>query len=233
VASTRKVLSRLQQKLREPRACPVPLTEGLEWLGVRLQARQQRWGGQAAYGYVVPDAKVEEMLARLSEMTEPPSDRIDASAFNLGRWIVSINEQLRDWRQAYLFADNAGEVFRALDDHSRERVGELLQSVTGLRRVAVCQQYRVRLPRGFWTWEVPGARLVVLSSLAPHCPGNLVRRPPWDGLSHAAVEQGPPPAQRLALPAPRLPATSRESDPAVPSTNGSAGPTGEENTGEA
>lgn len=132
-----------------------------------------------SFGYAVPDPKVADMLNRLSEMTVPPSERIDAGAFNLGRWIVSINEQLRDWRQAYLFADNAPEVFRALDDHCRERVALLMQSVTGLRRAALNGQYRVRLPRGFWTWEVPGARLVVLSSLAPHCAGNLIRKPAW------------------------------------------------------
>ena len=57
------------------------------------------------------------MLERLSEMTAPPSSRLDADVFDLGRWIVSINEQLREWRQAYVFADNAPEVFHAVDEH--------------------------------------------------------------------------------------------------------------------
>ena len=46
------------------------------------------------------------MLDRLVEMTAPPSDKIDAAAFNLGKWIVSVNTQLRDWWQAYRYADN-------------------------------------------------------------------------------------------------------------------------------
>ena len=59
---------------------------------------RQGWaGGRLAFGYVVPDAKVGDMLARLTEMTAPPSDKIDAAAFNLGRWVVSVNTQLRDW----------------------------------------------------------------------------------------------------------------------------------------
>lgn len=37
------------------------------------------------------------MLGRISEMTGPPSTRINASAFGLGQWMVSINEQLDDW----------------------------------------------------------------------------------------------------------------------------------------
>ncbi len=119
------------------------------------------------------------MLERVVEMTLPPSARIDASAFNLGRWLVSINEQLRDWRQAYLYADNAAEVFAALDEHTRERVVQLLHAVTGKRFQNLRAEYRVRLPRGFWTWKVNGCALVVLSSLAPHAPENLTRRPPW------------------------------------------------------
>lgn len=35
--------------------------------------------------------------------------------------------------------------------------------------------YKTRLPLGFWTWQVNGVRMSVLSSLAPHCPANLTR----------------------------------------------------------
>ncbi|MGF1580764.1 MAG: reverse transcriptase domain-containing protein [Gemmataceae bacterium] len=175
----RQVLRRLHLKLKDNGACIVPVESGLSWLGVRLQPRPHRWTGETTFGYLIPDAKVVEMLDRITEMTAPPSQRIDGSAFNPARWIVSINQQLRDWRQAYRFADNAPEVFRVLDDHTRECVATLLVAITQTKRSQIYQQYRVKLPRGFWTWEVPGARLVVLSSLAPYAPANLIRKPRW------------------------------------------------------
>ena len=96
------------------------------------------------------------MLERIVEMTTPPSARIDASAFNLGRWIVSVNEQLRDWRQAYLYADNGAEVFAALDEHTRERVAQLLHAVTGKAAFRICAQNiacvcHAASGRGRWT----------------------------------------------------------------------------------
>ncbi len=216
-ALTRQVLRRLHQRPRDPAAVPVPLEAGLDWLGVRLRPRPQRWGGRLTHGYVVPDARVVEMLGRLDEMTAPPSARVDGAAFNPAKWIVSISDQLRDWRQAYVYADNAPEVFRALDDHARARVGLLLQSITGARGPELLRRYRVRLPRGFWTWEVPGARLTVLSSLAPQAPANLTRRPAWTQrhLVGRPVAVAPherngrrdaPPAARAALPPPAVPA---------------------------
>lgn len=179
VACTSKLLARLHQRLRDPRAIPCLVREGVDWLGVRLQARARRWSNQIAFGYVILDAKVLDMLDRLTEMTTPPSDKIDASAFNPGGWIESLNEQLRDWYHAWRFADNAAEVFQALDQHARERVALLLQSLTGARRNELYERYRQRMPRGFWTWGANGTRLVVLSSLAPHCPAYLTRRPAW------------------------------------------------------
>lgn len=179
VACVRQVLANLHQRLRDPHAAPTALTTGLTWLGVRLQPQLRPWTRTVTFGYVVPEDRVAAMLQRLTEMTTPPSDRIEAGAFNLGRWVVSINEQLRDWRQAYLFADNATEVFRAIDEHTRERMALLVQAVTGARAAQLYAQYRVRLPRGFWTWQVEGTRLVCLSSLAPHNPVALTRRPPW------------------------------------------------------
>jgi hypothetical protein len=51
------------------------------------------------------------------------------------------------------------------------------------------ERYRVPLPRGFWTWEVEGARVVALSALTPHNPVNLTRRPAWMRV-RAAAETG-------------------------------------------
>jgi len=60
-----------------------------------------------------------------------------------------------------------------------ERIGELLHSVSGAGWADIRRNHLVRLPRGFRTWEVPGARLSVLSSLAPSAPAWLTRRPVW------------------------------------------------------
>jgi group II intron reverse transcriptase/maturase len=200
----RRVLGRLQQQLRTPIAAPRPIQEGVGWLGVRLQPRIRPWSPRPQLGYVVPDDKVTAMLARLTEITTPPSDKIDPAAFNLARWIVSINDQMREWRQAYLFADNSPEVFRSLDEHALDRVGQLLRCVTGQRMGQLYETYRARLPRGFSTWEVPGARLTVLSSLAPHSPSRLIRRPAWMRPETSPRRSAPPPRDSypLALPAP-------------------------------
>lgn len=207
VREIRNHLATLRQSLRHPNPAPRSLQEGVEWLGVCLRQRPYCWTGRTTFGYTIPDAKVLEMLARLDEITTPPSSRISSSAFNPARWIVSINDQLREWRQAYLFADNAFDVFRTLDDHCRYRTGQLLMALTGCSRSEL-QNYRTFLPRGFWTWEVDGARLVVLSALAPHYPGRLERPPLW---MHAKVlaDVAPPrpiPVNPEPLPSP-LPAT--------------------------
>lgn len=178
IVSIRRLLDQLRQRLRNPHAFPVAIHEGIDWLGVRLQPRPRSWIAVTTFGYIIPDAKVVEMLHRIDEMTQRPCELIQAAAFNPARWILSINEQLRSWRQAYLFADNSKDVFQAIDDHCRVRVGQLLQAITNTPKRYLAQ-FRVRLPRGFWTWEVPGARLVILSSLAPHCPSHLTRRPAW------------------------------------------------------
>jgi RNA-directed DNA polymerase len=179
VQSVRATLARLHQNVKHSNAKADPATTGFNWLGVHIRPRHCPWGRSAGFGYVIPDDKVRAMLSRLEEMTIPPSDKIDPSAFNLARWIVSLNTQLRDWHQAYRFADNGPDVFRVLDDLSRERVRELLLTVGGVRSADVHRRFRIKLPRGFWTWEVPGGRLVVLSQLAPHAPANLTRTPAW------------------------------------------------------
>jgi group II intron reverse transcriptase/maturase len=173
----RAAARRLRLRLR--RRGPTRISDGIEWLGVRIQPRKRFWAGAQSFGYVVPEAKVLKMMDRITDMTTPPSSRLDASAVRLDRWIVSLNEQYRSWREAYLYADNAPHVFRALDEYTNQRVLALLQSVTGLRRSAVYRRYRSRLARGFRTWEVDGCRLVVLSALAPRSPYALTRRPAW------------------------------------------------------
>lgn len=203
LALTRQVLGRLQQQLRSPVATPRPILDGVEWLGVHIQPRPHRWTGWVTFGHAIPDAKVRDMIARLTEMTQPPNDRIAGAAFNAAKWIVSINDQLRDWRAAYLYADNAPDVFRALDEHTRDRVGRLLRSILGLSPYQLLRQHRVRLPRGFWTWEVPGARLSVLSSLAPHAPSNLVRRPVWMERRPGKPTTAQPLPQAIPLEAPK------------------------------
>jgi group II intron reverse transcriptase/maturase len=178
VALLRGVLNKQHQKFK-PEPSSRTVKTGIEWLGVVLRPRALVRQGSTEFGYQVPEAKIQSMLRRLEEMTNPPSDKIDAAAFNLGRWIVSVNDQLRDWRAAYLFADNGPELFRLLDDVARDRVGHLIKAVTGANWGEVRRSHYARLPRGFWTWEAPGARLSVLSSLAPHAPARLTRRPPW------------------------------------------------------
>jgi RNA-directed DNA polymerase len=195
VSTVRGTLGQLGQQLCERKSRVVTARDGVDWLGVRIQPRPVSWTGRVEFGYVVPDDRVRRVLDRITEMTTAPSPRIDAAAFDLGRWLVSINDQLREWRQAYVFADNGPIVFRAIDEHTRERVAELLHSVTGLRRSALYARYWVRLPRGFATWEVNGTRLVVLSSLAPERPRGLTRSPPWlrvpPGQSAAAKHSSP------------------------------------------
>lgn len=200
VALARTQLGKLHLRPGRGRPQAVPLKDGVEWLGVRLQPLPGYPGRPARFGYAVPPAKVGSMLERLTAMTAPPSDKIDGSAFNIARWIVSVNEQLRDWRQSYLYAANAPDVFGVLDDHARERVGELIRAITGARGPDLYREYKARLARGFWTWEVSGARLTVLSSLAPHAPAYLVQKPAWMKSDVGGALPAPSP---LALPAPR------------------------------
>jgi hypothetical protein len=149
------------------------------WLGVRLVPRVNKWTGKMRLAYLIPDEKVQRMLERVDEMTTLPSERINPDAFDLGRWLVSINEQLRDWHQAYQYADNAADVFRTVDERGLGAVARLLQRITGVRGKQLARGYLRRLPRGFWTWEVNGVRLKLLSTLAPRRPYALIRRPDW------------------------------------------------------
>lgn len=170
---------RLGLRLRQTPRHFVSLDEGVQWLGVRLRRRRCAWDGRFVYGHEVPVAKVAGMLTTLDEMTQLPSDRVGADAFNLARWIVSVNTQLRQWHAVYRFADNARDVFQSLDARARRRIGDLLHQCSGLRGRALWDQYAAHLPRDFWTWEVDGTRLVCLASLAPRAPSRLIRSPEW------------------------------------------------------
>ncbi|MEX1027916.1 MAG: reverse transcriptase domain-containing protein [Candidatus Paceibacterota bacterium] len=178
VAAIRRGLGGLRLRLKASK-CLVGRSEaGVRWLGVEIRPRDD--GGQRAeFGYFVPAEKIPHMLARLDEMTVPPSRRIDPAAFDLGRWLASLNEQLREWHNSYCYADNAPVVFRRVDDHVQQRVGNLLATLSGSRRRFVEADYRVRLPRGFCSWQAGGVRLLVLSSLAPRRATYLTHRPAW------------------------------------------------------
>lgn len=175
----KQTLSSLKLSLNAKKQQQIPVTSRVPWLGVEIVAQTPEWSSQIEFGYEIPGHKVLKMMTRIDEMTLPPSTKIDPEAFDLGRWLVSINSQLRDWWQAYLFAANAQLAFRAIDDHTDQRVGELLRAVTGKRWHELRDHYRVRLPRGFSSWQVNGCRLSVLSSLAPRRPDRLTRRPEW------------------------------------------------------
>jgi hypothetical protein len=150
---------------------------GLEWLGVEFRRCSDLWSHRI--GYFIPESRVQRMLERIDAMTLPPDGRLDPSAFNPGQWIASLNDLLREWRDAYQFADNGLAAFRAVDRHAGERVGALLAALTGSRFRRVLRDHRVALPRGFSTWEFDGQRLLVLSSLPPTAPVRLTRRPLW------------------------------------------------------
>ena len=175
----RRVAGRSGQRLKAHKSLIGTAERGVRWLGVDLAPRRASFGPRREFTYYVPDEKLDAMCQRIREMTEPPSARIDPTAFDLGRWLLSINDQLRDWWQAYMFADNGLAVFRHLDEFTFERVRQLLYALTGLRRRALQDEYQQYLPRGFRTWRIGGTQLVVLSSLAPRSPSHLVRRPEW------------------------------------------------------
>lgn len=179
VRLARHTLSGLRQRLKASKSIVVPSLQGIRWLGVDIRPRQETWTDRVEFTYFVPKEKMSGMLERIDEMTTPPSNRIDPAAFDLGCWLASINEQLRDWWHAYVFAENAKAIFRKLDEHAFEQVADLLWAITGNRRRTLYQNYCVRLPRGFRTWRIDGAQLVVLSSLAPRNPAHLTRRPAW------------------------------------------------------
>ncbi|MEO8495706.1 MAG: reverse transcriptase domain-containing protein [Planctomycetota bacterium] len=179
LSTTKRVLSGLKQRVCHEKTSIVRAEDGVRWLGVTLLPIESESSGGQKFAYFIPREKLPGMLSRISEMTVPPSTRINASAFDLGQWLVSINEQLDDWWYSYLFAENARQIFREVDQHTFERVGELLSRITGQRLRSLYTNHLVRLPRGFKTWQVQGKRLAVLSSLAPRAPFRLIHHARW------------------------------------------------------
>ncbi|MFM9966002.1 MAG: reverse transcriptase domain-containing protein [Planctomycetaceae bacterium] len=188
-----RTLAQLRLSLRRDKLTEARIEDGIEWLGVRIQPRPSLVGRPARFGYQIPDAKILKMLAALQQLTEPPP-RLTATptacarrgtsvaAHNLdsnqlGPWLKSLNEQLRSWREAYVFADNAVPVFDLIDQQTQDRVRLVLQRIASGR--GGLDQYRHKLPRGFWTWKAGGVQLVNLSSLAPRRPDHLVHKPQW------------------------------------------------------
>lgn len=192
--SARKGVRRLRrlirvqgQRLKRCKQHAVPLSEGVEWLGLRISPRHRlnELFGRTEFGYTVPERQLTRMIERIDELTTPPSSRIDIDVFDSSLWIVSINTQLRQWAQAYRLADDSSEVFRIIDEYARRQTALLLRRITGLSLRDLHRMHRARLPRGFWTWQVNGTRLVQLAALAPHQLDCRRKRPPWQTASAA------------------------------------------------
>ncbi len=179
LATAKRGLRGLRQRCRRDKTRLAPAHQGVRWLGVHFLPLEGVSTTSVRFGYEVPREKLPRMLERISEMTIPPNARINPAAFDLGQWLVSINEQLREWWHAYLFAENARHVFREIDEHASQRVRDLLRSVSGRSFRRLHADCRVNLRRGYRTWEIGGQRLLVLSSLAPRAPFRLLHPPPW------------------------------------------------------
>lgn len=155
------------------------ISEGVTWLGVRIKPRCVLPAARVVYGYYVPDEKVTDILRTVEEMTTPPDDRLEPQTFVLSRWIRSINQQLHQWRQAYMFADNAYAVFQVVDDFVRDCLLRLIKRLLKLSTREVEDRFVRRLPRGYWTFEVDGVQLSTLSAMPPQRPGKLIYKPAW------------------------------------------------------
>ncbi|GIX03626.1 MAG: group II intron reverse transcriptase/maturase [Planctomycetaceae bacterium] len=174
----KKELAKQSLKLG-PYALPCDTYQGFEWLGMIIKPKLYCMPETVDYGLYIPEAKVQEMIDVLNDMTRPPSDKLDQSTFNLARWITSINDQLRSWRQSCFYAENAPQVFSVLDEIAFERIGRLLRLSTGESLSALRKQYLLKLPRGYKTWCYNGVQLSVLSSLAPQRPEIVLHKPRW------------------------------------------------------
>ena len=73
----RHTLAERGQRLGTPHARPLPLAEGINWLGVRIQPRAASPGQPLSFGYIVPAAKRAACLVKLDELTTPPNHRVD------------------------------------------------------------------------------------------------------------------------------------------------------------
>lgn len=227
------VLRELKQEFGVKKPPIVSLLDGVDWLGVRLRAKVNKWTGYLESGYVVPDETVRDMLARLTEMTNPPSAKLSEQTFDLGQWILSLNQQLRGWYQTFQYADNIYEVARTLDDYVSRRFEDVLMAVTGKSRYYLRANYLVRLPRGFRTWQVDGRELVLLSAEPPRRPRCISVRPTWmRPIQSPTAEEFQPfhpapgtlPSDPRALPQLRTGATSLPTSGAPPDQ--STNPTG-------
>ena len=101
---------RMRLNNRKTRACSVE-RRALNGSGCAWSVALRLGPNALSFHTSFPTDRVIKMLHRIREITAPPSSRVDADAFNLPRWIASLNTQLRDWRAAYLYAENAPVVF--------------------------------------------------------------------------------------------------------------------------
>jgi len=123
----------------------------------------------------LPEARTAAMLARLVEMTAPPKRQDRCRRVNLGNGSSPSTRSSATWRQAYLFADNAPDLFRLLDAVAFDRVGELLKAVTGVpwRRSAVTHLVRLHA-RASGPGKCPARACPCSQLLAPHAPARLI-----------------------------------------------------------
>ncbi|GAB6186688.1 reverse transcriptase domain-containing protein [Thermopirellula anaerolimosa] len=156
-----------------------PVKHGVSWLGVHIRPRCVLPRERVLFGYYVPDSKIADILAAVEEMTALPDIRLEPKSFVASGWIRSLNRQLRQWRQAYMHADNAYAVFQVVDDFVQRQVKRLLKHLYKISAREVHERFSRRLPRGFRTFEVEGVQLVTLSAMPPERPGRLIYKPAW------------------------------------------------------
>jgi hypothetical protein len=224
----RDVLAEIRLRFGCNKPPVVSLLKGVDWLGVRLRVRANRWTGQLEAGFLIPDDAVRDMIQRLTEMTSPPSAKLSEQTFDLRQWILSINSQLRGWYNSFQYADNIYDVARTLDDLVFRRFEEVLLAVTGKKRHEVRQEFLYKMPRGFRTWQADGEPILVLSAQPPRRLTTIAQPPRWMRpiAPHSAAASGNlPPAPPAILPIPSYSSATPSSLPPSPTNpNSVSGP---------
>jgi hypothetical protein len=179
LATARKTVAQHGQSLRAHKQQVSPLAKGIDWLGVRLSPRSHWLRGRAQMGYVVPGVRIEQLVDQIDEITALPGASVPVEAVDPGGWIRGLNQRLRSYHESIQFADNSREVFQLLDEQARDRVRAVLERATVGQGRELEKRFRLRLPRGFWTWSVDGVELLNLSARAPCHPVRVTRQPTW------------------------------------------------------
>ena len=175
----RAVLRDLRLRLRTVPPVVYDVISGVPWLGVRLRPRAVTCGGRMTFGFVVPQAKIDDMLCGLAEMTTPPKNRLDQRAFDLPGWLTCLNEQLQAWRQAYEFADNALMFFAC----STSGHTSVWNSCCGALRRVRPATFAANISVGCLAVSRHGSsaacRWLFFLPVRARAASHLVRRPPW------------------------------------------------------